>query len=183
MRRRGIAVAVSLCIGLIVGVAIAPAGAHVTNRFSHLWSQHIKPALDREGYAPVVGYFETNVDSINDGVPLQGETLIANLSQDGTGYLEVPFPARVMAHGSVVLYNRSAPDELRVICRLNIGPPAGTRMSAFGGDVFLGTSGDTIPLVGHADVEPGVYDVSITCEGFSPAKALNANANVMAVRR
>lgn len=33
------------CTAIMTGLLIAPVGAHVTRRFGHLWSQHIKPRV------------------------------------------------------------------------------------------------------------------------------------------
>jgi hypothetical protein len=39
-----------LVIGMLVGAIVAPAGAHVTSKFGHLWNKHVAPKLASEGF-------------------------------------------------------------------------------------------------------------------------------------
>lgn len=109
----------------------------------------------------------------------QDLTMIASLSADGSGSLNVPFRARLLADGSVtVRYSGMSTNQIACRLRLSSGDYVGNPA------ILALTTGafDTIPIMDAIDVAPGVYDLQVWCSSFGNHWAW-AQLNVIAVPR
>jgi hypothetical protein len=119
------------------------------------------------------------------------------LSADGTGVLEVPFPARLQVNGTGEFAASGASHFIQCHLRLHEGaapeiepgtPLAGESIS---GEWTVPTDADlsniaNVSMTGSAEVEPGDYDVSVVCRATASGNPVNArwihvDLNVLAV--
>ncbi len=185
MKKKVSGFAAVLVLVLTVGAVVTPAGAHITNKFGHLWG-HIKTRIVKQGYSPVVA--STLSDrGFQELLPADGTAMqVGSTATTGTGALKVPFRARIQAEGAVSIARNPGGDRIAK-CYLTIDPPGERRGGRISADSLVwfgdGSGGDTIPLVGYADVGPGTYDIGVSCYSGGGAGWSDASINAMAIRR
>jgi hypothetical protein len=119
-------------------------------------------------------------------VPLAGMAKVLDLTE-GTGFIRVPFRARLVANATAVIDSNSPQDGAMAGCRLALFPQPANTQFPFGhaGEVTTSPlSRVTVPLAGAINVDPGTFNVQLQCaSGGTPLTYRKGNLTVIATAR
>jgi hypothetical protein len=124
-------------------------------------------------------------------VPLAGLARKVLDLTEGTGFIRVPFRARLVANATAVIDSNSLQDGAMAGCRLALFPQPANNQFPFGhaGEVTTPQTSPlsrvTVPTTGAVNVDPGTYNVQLQCasSGGTPMTYQKGNLTVIATAR
>lgn len=120
------------------------------------------------------GFAQNNVESAPITVVSFSPALLS--LTDGTGFITVTSPSRLIANATAVLGNTAATGT-EIECRLALRPQPGSGQQPFGqaaAETFAAVAGvhRTLAMTAAVDVPPGAFNVEVQCGDFGASSVI-----------